>query len=61
MKRNEIGVTAAAAIVAGAIIAAMLIWGTLFSNSIWTNGGSNLLGVIVARGLDRGGRLDSLE
>jgi len=51
MKRNEIGVVGAGAVVAGAIIAAMLAWGTLFSNSIWTNGGSNLLGVIVGPSL----------
>ena len=51
MKRNELGVFATGAIVAGAIIGAMLIWGTLFSNSIWTNGGSNLLGVIVGPSL----------
>jgi hypothetical protein len=51
MKRNEIGVAVAAGIVAVAIIAAMLVWGTLFSNSIWTNGGSNLLGILVGPSL----------
>jgi hypothetical protein len=51
MKRNEIGVAIAAGIVAAVIIVAMLLWGTLFSNSIWTNGGSNLLGVIVGPSL----------
>jgi hypothetical protein len=51
MKRNELGVLATGAMVAGAIIVAMLVWGTLFSNSIWTNGGSNLLGVIVGPSL----------
>lgn len=51
MKRNEIGVLATGIMVAGAIVVAMLVWGTLFSNSIWTNGGSNLLGVIVGPSL----------
>lgn len=51
MKRNEIGVVAASVLVAAAIIVAMLIWGTLFSSSIWTNGGSNLLGVIIGPSL----------
>ena len=51
MKRNEIGVVAASVLVATAIIVAMLIWGTVFSNSIWTNGGSNLLGVIIGPSL----------
>jgi ABC-type nickel/cobalt efflux system permease component RcnA len=51
VKRNEIGVVAASVLVATAIIVAMLIWGTVFSNSIWTNGGSNLLGVIIGPSL----------
>jgi hypothetical protein len=51
MKRNEIGVVTTGVIVGLAITAAMLVWGTLFSNSIWTNGGSNLLGVIVGPSL----------
>ena len=51
MKRSEIGVMAVAAAFAAALIAAMLAWGVFFSNSIWTNGGSNLLGVVVGPSL----------
>jgi hypothetical protein len=51
MKHNEIGIAVAVGIVSASIIGAMLLWGTSFSNSIWTNGGSNLLGVIIGPSL----------
>jgi hypothetical protein len=45
-KRSEIGAVVIGILIAAALLAAILIWADVFANSRYSNGGSNLLGII---------------
>ena len=45
-KRNEIGVFVIGILIAVGLLVTILIWADVFANSRYSNGGSNLLGII---------------
>ncbi len=45
-KRNEIGVFVLGILIAVGLLVTILIWADVFANSRYSNGGSNLLGII---------------
>ncbi len=45
-KRNEIGVFVIGTLIAIGLLVTILIWADVFANSRYSNGGSNLLGII---------------
>jgi hypothetical protein len=45
-KRNEVGVLLIGILIAASLVVTIVIWAGVFANSPYSNGGSNLLGII---------------